>query len=137
VAVGVLEAVAQGMALEDNCVPWPAAERTYDATLPTPLPDALTAAVRLRFHELSPLDRDLLAVVAVHEVPATAERLAGLLQVMPDAVNAALDTLEWDRWLVVDSRGYRFRTRAVGTLVAREMLTPGQRQRLQARLRNR
>jgi hypothetical protein len=42
----------------------------------------------------------------------------------------ALDELEWHRWLVYDRRGYTFAARVVQKVVARDMLTPGQRQRV-------
>jgi len=48
---------------------------------------------------------------------------------MPDVL-AALDELEWTRWLVAESRGYAFVARVISDIVAADMLTPGQRQRL-------
>ena len=47
-----------------------------------------------------------------------------------DAVAAALDELEWQRWLSAEPRGYSFVARVVRDVVARDMLTPGQRQRI-------
>jgi hypothetical protein len=41
-----------------------------------------------------------------------------------------MDELEWHRWLVYDRRGYTFVARVVQKVVARDMLTPGQRQRV-------
>jgi hypothetical protein len=45
----------------------------------------------------------------------------------------ALDELEWTRWLVAEPRGYAFLARVVRDVIARDMLTPGQRKRLLAR----
>jgi len=38
--------------------------------------------------------------------------------------------LEWNRWMVYDPRGYTFVARLVRKVIEREMLTPGQRQRV-------
>jgi len=43
---------------------------------------------------------------------------------------AALDDLEWARWLVAEPRGYSFLARVVRDTVERDLVTPGQRQRL-------
>jgi hypothetical protein len=46
------------------------------------------------------------------------------------SVTAALDELEWGRWLESDARGYGFVARVVGEIVNRDLVTPGQRRRL-------
>ena len=46
------------------------------------------------------------------------------------AVLDALDELEWSRWLVAEPRGYSFLARVVRDVIARDMLTPGQRRRI-------
>jgi hypothetical protein len=51
-----------------------------------------------------------------------------------EAVDEALDELEWNRWLVAEKRGYAFVARIVRDVVARDMLTPGQRRRIQERI---
>jgi hypothetical protein len=45
-------------------------------------------------------------------------------------LSAALDELEWQRWLVSDGRGYVFVARIVERIIERDMLTPGQRRRM-------
>ncbi len=49
------------------------------------------------------------------------------------ALPAALDELEWQRWLEADSRGYSFVARLSKQIVARDMLTGGQRARIRER----
>jgi hypothetical protein len=49
-----------------------------------------------------------------------------------DALAGALDELEWQRWLSAEPRGYSFVARIVRDVVERDMLTPGQRQRILA-----
>ncbi|HRP09230.1 MAG TPA: ATP-binding protein [Gemmatimonadales bacterium] len=130
-AVGILEAISQGLALEELTGTWPSPDRTWDSTLPSTIPGALTAAIRLRYHQLPEPDRDLLVVIAVVAVPIQAVRLGEIMQVTRLELDQRLDRLEGLRWLVSDARGYRFRAPAIGTLVAREMLTPGKRQRIE------
>jgi hypothetical protein len=59
--------------------------------------------------------------------------LARVLDIPPGAVSEALDILEWNRWLVSEPRGYGFTARIVRQVVARDMLTAGQRRRIQER----
>jgi hypothetical protein len=48
-------------------------------------------------------------------------------------VDEALDELERRRWLYSEPRGYGFVARIVRTVILEDMLTPGQRRRLEAR----
>jgi hypothetical protein len=48
-------------------------------------------------------------------------------------VHDALDELEWARWVNADPRGYAFVARIVREVVASDMTTPGQRQRIRDR----
>jgi len=56
--------------------------------------------------------------------------LARVLGSPSNEVAKALDELEWHRWLVYDPRGYTFVARIVRQVIAQDMLTPGQRQRV-------
>jgi hypothetical protein len=56
--------------------------------------------------------------------------LARVLGSQLEEVAKALDELEWHRWLVYDPRGYTFVARIVRQVIAQDMLTPGQRQRV-------
>ena len=67
------------------------------------------------------------AVLGDRVKSATLQRTTGLAAA---DVNAALDELEWQRWLVAEPRGYGFVARIVRDVVARDMLTKGQRQRI-------
>jgi hypothetical protein len=60
-----------------------------------------------------------------------AERIGCAAGLERDALHAALDELEWQRWLTADPQGYAFLARIVREVVARDMVSPGQRQRLQ------
>jgi DNA-binding SARP family transcriptional activator len=129
-AVELVHAVALGLDLASTGGAWPAPFQTLDQTLPGDLPDAVVAAVRVGFRRLTSQAQAALAAAAVlgERVDAsTLQRASGL---DPDTLAAALDELEWGRWLTAESRGYSFVARIVRDVVARDMLTAGQRQRI-------
>jgi hypothetical protein len=62
-----------------------------------------------------------------------AARIGCATHLTGDALHAALDELEWRRWLVAEARGYVFVARIVRDVVARDMVTEGERQRILAK----
>ena len=133
-AVALLRAVALGMDLGVTSGAWPEPLRTLDQTLPGDLPTAVVAAIRVGFGRLPVEARRVLAAAAILDDRVTAETLAGAVELPLPQVTAALDLLEWERWLVSEPRGYGFTARITRQIIAREMLTPGQRRRIQERL---
>lgn len=130
IAVELLHAVALGLDLEGTRGAWPQQSRTLDQTLPGDLPEAVVGAIRVGFRRLSPGAQKALAAVAVlgDRVPAgTIGRATGLSS---EPLADALDELEWERWLNAEPRGYAFLARIVRDIVARDLVTPGQRQRM-------
>jgi DNA-binding SARP family transcriptional activator len=129
-AVELLHAVALGLDLAAAAGAWPEPLKTLDQTLPGELPDAVAAAVRVGYRRLS---HDAQAALATASVLgdridlSTLKRATGLDL---EALAGALDELEWQRWLTADSRGYSFVARIVRDVVARDMLTEGQRRRI-------
>jgi predicted ATPase len=131
-AVELLHAVAVGLDLGTVRGAWPQPQRTLSQTLPGDLPSAVVAALRVGFRRLSEPAQQALVVVAVlgERVDApTVGRTAGL---SGEALGRALDELEWQRWLTADARGYQFLARIVREVIARDMVSPGQRQRILA-----
>ena len=131
-AVELLHAVALGLDLHGDAggAAWPAEHRTLDQTMPGDLPDGVTAAIRVGFRRLS---KDAQAALAAASV--LGDRVPGVVLgratgIEGERLSAALDELEWARWLAAESRGYSFVARVVRDVVARDMLTQGQRQRL-------
>ena len=132
VAVDVLQAVLHGLTLS-GAVHWPEPDRTLDATLPAPLPETLVAAIRLAFRRLPADGQAMLLAAALLDEPFSAERLGRVVDIAdPARRDAMLDALEWERWVAVDGRGYSFPARAKRRLIAGEMMTAGQRRRLQS-----
>jgi predicted ATPase len=129
-AVELLRAVALGLDLRGTAGAWPDPYKTLDQTLPGELPDTVLAAIRVGFRRLSPSAQRVLAAASVLGDRVSLELLARVLDLPSDQVAAALDELEWHRWMVYDPRGYTFVARVVRKVIARDMLTPGQRQRV-------
>jgi DNA-binding SARP family transcriptional activator len=129
-AVELLHAVALGLDLSVTGGAWPEPLRTLDQSLPGDLPDGVAAAVRVSFRRLSEDGQSVLSAASVLDEPVALERLERATGLDAGALGAALDELEWQRWLSADARGYSFVARIVRYVVGRDMLTGGQRQRI-------
>lgn len=128
--VELLDAVADGLDLSGDTRAWPQPFRTLDQTMPGDLPDSITAAIRMSFRRLSPDSRKVLAAASVLAERVLPGDLAIATELPQAVVLEALDELEWNRWLVAEPRGYTFMARVVRDVIARDMLTPGQRRRM-------
>ena len=128
--VELLHAVAAGLELTESQASWPQPLRTLDHTLPVDLPDAAVGAIRVGFRKLSADAQKVLQVAAIAGGRAGADQLGRGAGVSGEALDVALDELEWDRWLVADHRGYSFVARIVRDVVLRDMVTVGQRERV-------
>src|SRR5207237_200131 len=111
--VALLEAVAAGLDLQKVGGAWPEPLKTFDQTLPGELPDAVVAAIRVLFGKLSGPARQVLAAAAVLGGRVPASVLARTSGVGQEALDAALDELEWARLLSAEPRGYAFVARLV------------------------
>ena len=87
--------------------------RTLTETLPGDLPDAVRAAVRVGHRTLSPGAQRALAALALLEDRADADRVAAAAELPIADAHAALDELDWARWVTADPRGYAFLARIV------------------------
>lgn len=132
-AVELLSAVAQGLDLQQGSAAWPQPFRTLTQTLPGDLPDSVIAAVRIGFRRLSQPAQQALLAAAVLGDRVTEPLLNRATGLEPAALHAALDELEWQRWLQADAQGYGFVARLTRQVIARDMLTAGQRKRIQER----
>ena len=129
-AVELLHAVALGLDLGTIKSAWPEPQKTLDQSLPTELPDAVVAAIRVGFRRLSKTAQQVLAAAAVLGDRVAPQLLRQATDVDDEALHSALDELEWQRWLVAEPRGYTFIARIVRGVIARDMLTEGQRRRI-------
>lgn len=130
IAVELLQAVALGLDLAGAAEAWPAEERTLSHTLPVDLPDTMVAAIRVRFRRMSADAQQVLIAAAVLEGPSPSARLSRVTGLDAERLAVALDEGEWERWLDADARGYFFPARIVKEIIAKDMVTKGQRQRI-------
>jgi DNA-binding SARP family transcriptional activator len=129
-AVEILNAVRLGLELGDQPSAWSQADRTLDQTLPSELPDSVVAAIRIGFRRLQEPAQRVLAAASVLDDRVDAGTLSRATGLEEAAVIQGLDELEWHRWLSADPRGYSFVARVVRRVIARDMLTPGQKERI-------
>jgi predicted ATPase len=130
-AAELLHAVALGLDLGTISGAWPQPLRTLDQSLPGDLPDAVVAAIRISARQLSPAAQQVLVAAAVLGDLTTPELLERGLGLGARETGRALDELEWRHWLLAEPRGYSFVARIVRQVVERDMVTPGQRRRIQ------
>jgi len=133
-AVELLHAVALGLDLLGSPHAWPEPSRTLDQTLPTEVPETIVAAIRIGYRRLSRDAQLVVAVVSQGTDGTDPGAIARASELETDRLTAALDEAEWQRWLSVDGRGYHFVARVAREIVARDMLTEGQRLRIRERL---
>ncbi|PYP47006.1 MAG: hypothetical protein DMD50_05780 [Gemmatimonadetes bacterium] len=131
--VALLHAVAAGFEPRDAGQPWPRPTETFEQTLPGELPDNVVAAIRVNFRRLSTDAQRVLVATAVlggRGGRVAGARLGRAAGVAGEALAQALDELEWQSWLAAEPRGYVFVARIVRDVIERDMVTPGQRQRM-------
>jgi len=132
-AVEICRAMAEGLDLEATSGVWPHPLRTLDSTFPGDLPDTIVAAIRVNFRCLTKPAQHALVTTAILGERVAAKRIACATDLRGEALHAALDELEWQHWLVAEARGYVFVARIVRDVVARDMVTEGERQRILAK----
>ena len=132
-AVEIVHAMAQGLDVEATNGAWPHPLRTLDSTFPGDLPDTIVSAIRVSFRCLTKSAQHALVAAAILGERVAASRIGCATDLKGEALHAALDELEWRRWLVAEARGYLFVARIVRDVVARDMVTEGERQRILAK----
>jgi DNA-binding SARP family transcriptional activator len=128
----VLEAVADGFRLSPDASAWPSERRTLVDSLPGDLPPAVIGAVCLQFRQLTDAAQLVLGAAAALGERLDAPALVRATGLERQAVDQALDRLEWDRWLASDARGYAFAAPIVRAILLQEMVSPGQVRRYRA-----
>jgi DNA-binding SARP family transcriptional activator len=129
-AVEICHAVVQGLDVNATSGAWPRPLETLDQTMPGDLPDVIVGAIRVAFNTLSAAAGAALKSAAVLGDRVPADRIGRGARLAGPALDAALDELEWRRWLVADARGYSFVARIVREVVDRDMVLDGERQRI-------
>lgn len=132
-ALELLNAVRLGLDLGRVNGAWPAPFRTLTHTLPGDLPDSVVAALRVGYRRVSEAAQQALQVIATIEDRLATEALIRITDLAASVVVEALDELEWQHWLNADARGFSFVARIAREVIARDMTTSGQRERILAR----
>ena len=133
-ASAMFEAVAGGLRLSGAAGNWPDARRTLVDTLPGDLPPAAVGALCQQFQRLDVTAREVLgAAAALGEARCVPPELSRATGLAVEEVERALDRLEWDRWLVVEARGYSFVAPIARAVLLQEMISPGQARRYRDR----
>ena len=129
-AVEICHAIVQGLDVNATNGAWPRPLETLDQTLPGDLPDVIVGAIRVAFNTLSTAAGAALKAAALLGDRVPPDRIGRAAHLAGPALDAALDELEWRRWLVADARGYGFVARIVRDVVADDMILPGERERI-------
>jgi len=132
-AVTLLHELGQTTSLRQGLVEWPPAGGTLDSSLPIAVSDVVRSAVAAR---VARLDEDSTAVLRAASIagdvldPLVLTEVSGLLG---PRVDAALDRLERERFVVFDGGRYRFTGRLIAAVIERECMQVGGRRRLRER----
>ncbi|HEY6807382.1 MAG TPA: AAA family ATPase, partial [Gemmatimonadales bacterium] len=130
--IELLSAISLGLSLDGAASAWPAPLRTLHQTLPGDLPDAIVGAARVGFQRLSADARLTLSAVAVLGGRVARDRLRRATALGDEALTAALQELEWQRWLAAEPRGYAFVARVMADVVAADLTSKTLRQQFLA-----
>src|SRR2546421_3922128 len=132
-AVTLLHELGQTTALRQGLVEWPPAGGTLDSSLPIAVSEVVRSAVAAR---VARLDEDSTAVLRAASIagdvldPLLLTEVSGLLGTR---VDAALDRLEHERFVVFDGGRYRFTGRLISRVSESECMQAGGRRRLRER----
>jgi len=112
---------------------WPRPGATYDSTLPVQISAVVRSAITAR---VARLDEDALAVVRAASVGGEvldSVLIAVVLELPPARIDAALDRLERERFVVFSGDRYAFNGQLVRAVVESECIQAGGRRRLRER----
>jgi DNA-binding SARP family transcriptional activator len=132
-AVALLRDLGQAALLQKDSPEWPRAGSTYDSTLPVRISEMVRSAIAAR---VARLDEDSLAVLRAASIAGDVldpTLIAGVAGVPGDRVEAALDQLERERFLVFDGGRYTFTGRLLPAVIESECMQSGGRHRLRQR----
>jgi len=132
-AVTLLHELGQTASLRQGLVEWPPAGGTLDSSLPIAVSEVVRNAIAAR---VARLDEDSTAVLRAASIagdvldPLVLAEVSGLLSTR---VDAALDRLERERFVVFDGGRYRFTGRLIAAVIESECMQAGGRRRLRER----
>lgn len=132
-AVTLLHDLGQTTSLRQGLVEWPPAGGTLDSSLPVAVSEVVRSAVAAR---VARLDEDSTAVLRAASIGGDVLDALVLTEVsglLGTRVDAALDRLERERFIVFDGGRYRFTGRLISAVIESECMQAGGRRRLRER----
>jgi hypothetical protein len=132
-AVTLLRDLGDSAPERRGAVEWPRPGATYDTTLPVQISAVVRSATMAR---VARLDEDALAVVRAASVGGEvldSALIAEVLELPPARIDAALDRLERERFIVFGGDRYSFNGQLVRAVVESECIQAGGRRRLRER----
>jgi len=132
-AVTLLRDLGDSAPERRSAVEWPRPGATYDTTLPVQISAVVRSAITAR---VARLDEDALAVVRAASVGGEvldSALIAEVLELAPARIDAALDRLERERFVVFSGDRYSFNGQLVRAVVESECIQAGGRRRLRER----
>ncbi len=132
-AVTLLRDLSDSVAERRGPVEWPRPGATYDSTLPVQVSAVVRGAITAR---VARLDEDTLAVLRTASVGGEVvdpSLIAEVLDLPHARIDAALDRLERERFVVFDRDRYSFNGQLVRAVVESECIQAGGRRRLRER----
>lgn len=134
-AVTLLEGLAEMASLREEALVWPPPNITLEAPVPFDVPHLVRVVTAARLRQLDASVRDVLVAAAIGDRAIEPDTVAALAERPVRAVEDALGVLERHGWVAFDGERYRLTARLIGSVVLSELVTPGQRRRLEQRWR--
>src|SRR5439155_16970759 len=132
-AVTLLRDLGDSAPERRGAVEWPRPGATYDSTLPVQISAVVRSAITAR---VARLDEDALAAVRAASVGGEVldpTLISGVLELPPARIDAALDRLEQERFVVFRGDRYAFNGQLARAVVESECIQAGGRRRLRER----
>ena len=132
-AVTLLRDLAEAAPKHPGALDWPRAGSTYDSTLPIRISSVVRSAIAARVTKLDEDGQAVLRTACVGGEVLDAALITEVLALPAGRIEAALDRLERERFVVFDQGRYAFNGGLLQAVIESECIQPGGRRRLRER----
>ncbi len=132
-AVTLLRGLEHAVTLRDDIKTWPPRDATLDQPLPITIPDLARVAIIASCTAMAKKTREVAATASVLDLGVDVDLVSDLLERPMAEVEAELATLERGHFLTFDGDRYAFTAPLIAQVARAELMTPGERKRLQMR----
>ena len=126
----LLDSLQELVTARADMLAWPPPQLTLESPLPVPVPVVLHAMLLARLAALPSADRRILGAAALNAPVVDEERVAAMLGVPRDEVEAALVRVERAGFVEMHGEGYRFPAALLATIVSHACLGGAERRQL-------